>query len=81
MSNKSTAEIADRANDGVEVSLLWSRVSWRLTVVVSDTRAGETFELVAHPQNALDVFHHPYAYAAAEGIDYALGASAAALAA
>lgn len=31
------------------------------------------------PQNALDVFYQPYAYAAAQGIGYALGATAASL--
>jgi hypothetical protein len=79
MSNTSTAEIAFRANDGVEVSLPWGRASGRLTVVVSDTRAGDTFELATQPQNALDVFYHPYAYAAAQGIGYAVGATAASL--
>ena len=39
-----------------------------LTVVVSDSRAAQSFELTAHPENALDVFHHPYAYAALQGV-------------
>jgi len=36
--------------------------------VVSDSRTDQSFELTAHPENALDVFHHPYAYAALQGI-------------
>jgi hypothetical protein len=68
MTGTNTAELAHRANDGVEVSLLWSESCQRLTVVVSDSRAAHSFELTAHPEKALDVFHHPYAYAALQGI-------------
>jgi hypothetical protein len=36
-----------------------------LSVAVNDTKAGRTFELEVHDHDrALDVFHHPYAYAA-----------------
>jgi hypothetical protein len=66
-------DYAYRANDGVEVTLLWSRASG----CFSNTKAGDTFELPAHPENALDVFYHPYAYAAGRGIRYALGTPAA----
>jgi sugar lactone lactonase YvrE len=62
-------ELANRVNDGVSVSLLWSRRRDKLTVAVSDTRSGEIFELDAPADKALDVFYHPYAYAAAHGID------------
>ena len=55
-------ELARRASDGVVVSLLWRQADGRLTVVVNDTRTGETFKLPARRDNALDVFHHPYAY-------------------
>jgi hypothetical protein len=80
MNGRNTTELAYRAGDGVEVSLLWSRAESRLTVVVSDSRTGDWFELPAHPENALDVFHHPYAYAAFRGVEYGCE-SAAALAA
>jgi len=70
MNGRNTTELAYRAGDGVEVSLLWSRANSSLTVVVSDARTGDRFELRAHPENALDVFHHPYAYAAFQGLDY-----------
>ena len=68
MTGTSPAELAYRAHDGVEVSLLWSKRCRRLTVAVSDSRTDQSFELTAHPENALDVFHHPYAYAALQGM-------------
>ena len=65
-----TRELDHRTADGVEVSLLWHADSDFLSVVVSDTRAGEAFELVLDDRDdALDVFHHPYAYAAVRGVD------------
>jgi hypothetical protein len=62
-------ELAYRRNDGLAVSLLWSRAKERLTVAVSDDRTGERFELEAAPEKALDVFYHPYAYAASHGLE------------
>lgn len=62
-------ELALRRNDGLSVALLWSRARNLLTVLVTDDRTGERFELEATPDNALDVFHHPYAYAASRGLD------------
>jgi hypothetical protein len=59
-------ELAHRNNDGVEVVLLWHQPSDELTVIVSDERNGAYFELAAEPRRALDVFNHPYAYAAAQ---------------
>ena len=66
-----TRELAYRANDGVEVSLLWSAHGDRLTVLVVDSKADESFELPATHEDALDVFYHPYAYAALRGVAYA----------
>ena len=60
---KPSKELAHRAGDGVEVSLLWRPTDGRLTVVVDDAKAGERFALDARPDKALDVFYHPYAYA------------------
>jgi hypothetical protein len=64
-------ELAFRANDGVEVTLLRSRTDGRLAVIVEDSKNEESFELAATAENALDVFHHPYAYAAARKIEFA----------
>lgn len=60
-----TKELAYRAGDGVEVSLRWNPSDGSLTVVVDDVKTEESFELQARPDNALDVFYHPYAYASA----------------
>jgi hypothetical protein len=59
-------ELDFRESHGIGVSLLWNRVSNRLSVVVEDRNAGESFALPVRPYNASDVFHHPYAYAPAQ---------------
>jgi len=62
-------ELAFRAGDGIEVSLLWSALENRLTVTVSESRSGEQFALDAAHDNALDVFYHPYAHAARQAAE------------
>ena len=57
-------ELDYRESDGIAVSLLWQRHGNRLSVVVEDTTLGERFTIPARPDNALDVFHHPFAHAA-----------------
>jgi hypothetical protein len=56
-------ELDRRSSDGVGVTLFWSPRTNRLWVVVEDSRDGHSFEIDADPAHALDVFHHPYAYA------------------
>ena len=65
---RSICELDSRMSGGLEVTLLWNRRSDELTVCVRDSHTGSYFELHAERDNALDVFHHPYAYAAARGI-------------
>jgi hypothetical protein len=66
-------ELDYRTADGVEVALLWHTGRNFLSVVVSDARIGETFELVLDDgDNAMDVFHHPYAYAAHRGLEFSV---------
>lgn len=61
-------ELDSRVTDGIEVRLLWREHDDRVLVAVRDGRTGEAFSLeVADDQRALDVFHHPYAYAAVPG--------------
>ena len=61
----SVRELDSRTGDGVEVCLLWHPQDDRLWVSVNDTRTGESFKVrVRDGERALDVFHHPYAYAA-----------------
>jgi hypothetical protein len=64
-------ELAQRENDGIAVRLLWQTETDRLTVSVQDGRTGEAFELTAQAHQAMDVFHHPFAYASRSGIDVA----------
>jgi hypothetical protein len=65
MTSSTSTELHHRSADGIEVSLLWSRQTNALTVAVEDSRSGEIFELPAPADKALDVFEHPFAYAAA----------------
>jgi hypothetical protein len=57
-------ELDYRENDGLEVSLLWSRIDNSLTVRVVDTKTDEKFRLAVRADQAMDVFRHPFAYAA-----------------
>jgi len=62
-------ELAVRESDGVHVSLLWERATDRVVVFVEDHKLDETFVLrVLSDESALDVFHHPYAYASIRGL-------------
>lgn len=63
-------ELAHRNSDGIEVVLFWHDGTRDLMVAVSDGRSGAYFELAAHPNEALDVFEHPFAYAAFRGLPY-----------
>lgn len=63
-------ELAYRESEGIEVSLLWDPADNSVSVFVSDTRAGGAFELAVEGESPLEVFNHPYAYAAARGIEY-----------
>ena len=67
-------ELAFRAGDGVEVSLLWRPRTNRLTVCVVDTKGDDLFEVDVESRSALDAFEHPYAYAAASGVGFRAGA-------
>ena len=57
-------ELAYRESNGIAVTLYWHSSSNRLSVVVHDWQSGDWFELTAQAANAMDVFQHPYAYAA-----------------
>jgi hypothetical protein len=57
-------ELDHRVSDGIDVRLLWRPHDDRALVTVADSKTGESFTIeVAADQRALDVFHHPYAYA------------------
>jgi hypothetical protein len=59
-----TRELAARESDGINVLLLWHPRANALTVSVEDARLGDCFQLSVAPDRALDVFYHPFAYAA-----------------
>ena len=60
-----TRELDSRSSDGIHVQLLWHPRDGRVSVAVNDTKADRAFELAVHDRDqALDVFRHPYAYAA-----------------
>jgi hypothetical protein len=69
MKDKDPAELAYRRGAGIEVTLLWHRASSELTVSVTDTASGASFELPVSADQALIAFH-PYAYAAVKGVAY-----------
>jgi hypothetical protein len=63
-------ELDRRHSDGIHVRLLWSREDDRVAVAVADTKTGAAFVVeIRRGDSALDVFHHPYAYAAWQRID------------
>lgn len=69
-----TRELLVREANGIEVALVWRQAADTLAVVVTDERLDASFEVVAPRDRALDVFHHPFAYAAAQGVEFAVAA-------
>jgi hypothetical protein len=59
-------ELDHRYSNGIDVTLSWCPTGNRLYVTVLDD-AGDSFELSVRPDEALDVFNHPFAYAAFRG--------------
>jgi hypothetical protein len=58
-------ELAQRAHDGISVTMSWDSATDRVTVSVVDAKTDDAFDVVVAPgERALDVFHHPYAYRA-----------------
>ena len=56
-------ELAVRASNGTQVRLLWRQETRQLWVEVWEPATASALTIQAQPENALDVFHHPYAYA------------------
>ena len=64
-------ELESRETNGITVRLFWSRLTNLVTITVDDAANGDHFELVLDEHDrALDVFHHPFAHAAARGIEF-----------
>ena len=63
--------MVSRESNGVTVTLLWSPSTNLVTVAVADAPSDDYFELVLDEHDSpLDVFHHPFAHAAARGLDF-----------
>ena len=63
-------ELDYRTGDRIEVSLLWSPESGQLAVVVIDREAGEEFAMEVEPDEAIEVFRHPFAYAGRRHLEF-----------
>jgi hypothetical protein len=64
-------ELMSRESNGITVRLLWSRATNLVTIAVADTGNEDYFELVLDEHEpALDVFNHPFAHAAARGLEF-----------
>jgi len=73
-------ELDSRITDGIHVRLLWSEDDGRVAVSVADAKTDDAFVIdVRESDNALDVFHHPYAHAAWRGIESCPGTGVSAL--
>jgi hypothetical protein len=58
-----TRELAQRLTGGVEVLLLWHTDIDLVELSLQDRATGAGFQLKVAPENAIDAFYHPYAYA------------------
>lgn len=65
-----TRELAQRKTGAVEIALVWHMVTDTLSVSVKDASNGTEFRPLVEAAEAMDVFHHPYAYAASRGVEY-----------
>jgi hypothetical protein len=64
------SELSSRSANGIDVALLWQQSDNTAVVVAANQRSGENLVLdVREDDNALDIFNHPYAYAAHRRID------------
>lgn len=69
--HKPRVVLASRKNAGIRVTLFWAAVTNTIAVLVRDASTDEQFELLVEPDaNPIDVYEHPYEYAAWRGIDY-----------
>ena len=64
MTHTNLTELAQRRNDGLEITLLWAQTDNSVRVSVLNERTGRTASFPVERTNALDAFYHPFAYAA-----------------
>jgi hypothetical protein len=68
-------ELAYRSSGGIDVTLFWSPARGsdhedEVVVHVRDRRDWASFEILAEPHLALDVYYHPYAYRDVGAVDH-----------
>jgi hypothetical protein len=69
--HKPRVVLASRKNTGIRVALLWAAETNTAAVLVRDVSTNDQFELLVEPDTSpIDVYQHPYAYAAWRGINY-----------
>jgi hypothetical protein len=67
-------ELISRESNGITVRLLWTRATNLVAVAVDDVANDDYFELVlGEDEPALEVFNHPFAHAAARGLEFRTG--------
>jgi hypothetical protein len=62
-------ELDFRESAGLQVTLLWQKIENRIWVRVRDARTDDVFAFGVDPAEALDAFHHPFAYAPRHGLE------------
>jgi hypothetical protein len=55
-------ELDQRSGGGLEVTLLWSERTGSVFVCVEDEQTSSGFHFAVDPAEALNAFHHPFAY-------------------
>ena len=63
-------ELDARSAEGIDVRLFWQPETGAVSISVFDSTREESFALVVDAEDALDAFHHPFAYAAFCGISF-----------
>ena len=61
-SSTTRRELSRRTSGGLEVVLYWCDRPSAVTLSVTDAGTGEIFEIEVPGADALDAFHHPFAY-------------------
>ncbi len=69
-SRRSFRELAHRAHDGLEVTLVWHPITDELQVCVCDHKLDAYFEIRPKPHQALDAFYHPYSYSSSSAVHH-----------
>jgi hypothetical protein len=64
LSERRSRELAHRRNCGIDVRLMWDPDGGGLTVEVLDGSEGSSLVVPVAGRPPLEVFRHPYAYAA-----------------